>query len=213
MKTNNGLSSAGVAKLGHVSSVVALAWVLCWITPAVTAQEGPLAKLARREPPPMPARSTASDFGEGDLGSAEERLPLLGSPGAVETAGEIDTENDSDGTWWKGWKPSLPKLTPPKITPPKITMPDMEMPRPMEWAKKVNQGTRQMVGKTKDVLTAPFQAWSNPPPPTNSRPAKSREPQDKPGFWSRMFSAEEEEPEPPRTVADFLRQPRVSNQD
>lgn len=130
--------------------------------------DGPLQRVASRNP-------IDDDF-----------LPLPDEPATPED------------TWWNRWKPPMPKLQAPKMSMPKLTMPSMELPDPSGWVKKVNNGTRSAMTKTKRTLTAPWRAMSG-----SKRTTRKKK---EPGFWSRIFTVEEDPP--PSSVRDFLSQPR-----
>jgi hypothetical protein len=98
-----------------------------------------------------------------------------------------------------GW-PSLPL---PKISMPKVSMPDMSpITRPVKSGYgKIASGTKHAWDGTKEMFS--FGKGNNQPAGQTSQS------QEKPGFWSRIFSKEPEEPKGPQTVAEWMSLPRV----
>jgi len=129
--------------------------------------------------------------------AAETKSPPLSGPGAPPAGGAAESE--AEPSPW-GW------LTMPKITMPKIEMPKMPADplAPVKAsAKKVSDGANKAWEGTKELFTfGPSKSAASPPPKTPE--VKS------PSMWQRMFGGEKkEEPEGPRTVAEFMAQPRL----
>jgi hypothetical protein len=95
--------------------------------------------------------------------------------------------------------PSIPM---PKISMPKISMPDMSVVTgPVKSGySKVTSGTKKAWEGTKEMFT--FGDGESA-----QQTAAASEP--KQGFWSRMFSKEEEKPSGPQTVGEWMSQPRL----
>jgi hypothetical protein len=82
-------------------------------------------------------------------------------------------------------------------------------PQPSTWSK-INDGTKRFFAKTKDVLTP----WDNPPKKAGSPSISQRfhmggssgKPEKKSFFTSWITG--KDEPEKPRSVSEFLKQPR-----
>ena len=68
-------------------------------------------------------------------------------------------------------------------------------------ARHVGQRTRAAWGKTVDAITPGGSSDS-----TSSRVARR---EDRPPLWKRMFGSEEQQPEGPQTVTEWMAQERV----
>lgn len=111
------------------------------------------------------------------------------------TAPPVRHDSEVKQTAW----PSIPL---PKISMPKISMPDMSVVTgPVKSGYgKVTAGTKKAWEGTKEMFTF-GDGGSTPQAAASSQP--------KQGFWSRMFSKEEEKPSGPQTVGEWMSQPRL----
>jgi hypothetical protein len=124
---------------------------------------------------------------------AEAQTPSSSPVGYVGEAGVTPTP--SAWSWLK-----MPKITMPKIEMPK--MPADPLAPVKTSARKIGDGTKRAWEGTKELFT--FGGSKTAEQPTErlaSRP-------DQPSLWSRMFGGAEAEPEGPKTVADWMAQPR-----
>ena len=134
------------------------------------------------------------------------RAQAPGGPGAPVTGtGQVSDEitPTAEPTPW-GW-----------IKMPKITMPKMEMPRmpadplaPIKSsARKVGDGTKKAWEGTKELFAGGSKEPQGQGQPGQTRIATQGKP---PSMWQRMFGAKEEpQDEGPRTVAEWMAQPRL----
>ena len=97
-----------------------------------------------------------------------------------------------------GW-PSIPM---PKITMPKITMPDMTyITAPIKSGyTKVSTGTKKVWEGTKEMFT--FGGG-------DKQASTSQSTQPPHGFWGSLFSSEPKQDEGPKTVGEWMAQPRL----
>jgi hypothetical protein len=123
-------------------------------------------------------------------------------------------------------KLSMPKLPAPKMSLPKLSLPKLPTPKlpsfglggakktsprrprgrmtyrqPPSTLEKFNQGTKDLFSKTKDVIVAP---WTGDKTPARMSSARSKP---KSSFFTLPWSQPEEPPQP-RSVKEFLSQPR-----
>lgn len=129
--------------------------------------------------------------------AADAESPPLSGPGAP-PAGGVDESTTEKSPW--GWL-AMPKITMPKIEMPK--MPADPLAPVKAGAKKVSDGANKAWEGTKEIFTfGPAKTDASASPKTPE--AKS------PSLWQKMFGgAKQEEPEGPRTVAEFMAQPRL----
>ena len=99
----------------------------------------------------------------------------------------------------------MPKITMPQVTMPKVSMPTISQESMAKafapinaGAQKVSNGTRKAWEGTKQMLT-----FGQKPDTTRSPHINRKK---KPSMWQRLFTPKE--PEPPRTVAEWMAQPR-----
>jgi hypothetical protein len=107
------------------------------------------------------------------------------------------TPEEPSSTPW-GW------IKKPNITMPKISFPKMPADpfAPVKTsARKVSEGTKKAWEGTKEIFTF---GGSKEQPAARTASAKEA-----PSIWQRMFGAKKEEPEGPKTVAEWMAQKRV----
>ncbi len=121
------------------------------------------------------------------------------SPKAPQAVGGTPQMHQDSEVRQTGW-PSIPL---PKISMPKIWMPDFSpITRPVKSGyNKVTSGTKRAWEGTKEMFT--FGG-------SESKETVSKQSsQQQPGFWSRMFASEPEQPSGPQTVGEWMAQPRL----
>ena len=134
-------------------------------------------------------------------------------PPAPAAAPAVAAEPESSGFAWP--KLTMPKITMPKVTMPKISMPKLSMPKwptnaegqPLSpWApvssgvNKISSGTKKAWEGTKELFNfgSSKETQLEPQPDTANQAS----------FWQRITN-DEPEPTGPRTVAEWMAQPRV----
>ncbi|MCC6492320.1 MAG: hypothetical protein IT424_04805 [Pirellulales bacterium] len=127
-------------------------------------------------------------LGMAAVAAADER-PLSG------TGADITPTEEPAGPW--SWL-KKPSITMPKLTFPK--MPADPLAPVKASARKVSDGTKKAWEGTKELFTF---GGSKEPAPEAHVAAKEG-----PSLFERMFGPKEPEPEGPRTVNEFLKQPR-----
>ncbi len=129
--------------------------------------------------------------------AATNVTPVSGS-GATQP-GESKPAEASPWSWL-----AMPKITMPKITMPK--MPADPLAPVKTSAKKVSEGASKAWEGTKEIFTfGPAKSNATTPAAPKADQSKS------PSLWQKMFGGGEkkQEPEGPRTVAEWMAQPRL----
>jgi hypothetical protein len=116
------------------------------------------------------------------------------APGAFAGA-EVEPTPTSPWGWFK-----MPTITMPKIAMPKMPV-DPLAPFKAS-ARKVSEGSKKAWEGTKELFNIGTGRAQEPATSVASRG-------EAPSMWSRMFGGGEKEPEGPRSVAEFMAQPRL----
>ena len=152
------------------------------------------------------------DQGPRDQGSSN-RGTIRQTP--VSPASSPASSTDVQQTSW--WTLPMPKITMPKLTMPQITMPQItsfwpsydgqtsDKPSPfaplVTGGRKISDGTKKAWAGAKEMLsfTGANKTAQTPRVATRKQPS----------IWKRMFTPSPPEPDGPRTVAEWMKQPRL----
>jgi hypothetical protein len=134
-------------------------------------------------------------------GITQSRMATAADPGTKPTASAAaditpTTEAAPQSPW--GWM-KMPSVTMPKVSFPK--MPADPLAPIKNSAHKVGDGAKKAWEGTKEMFTFGGSKSGQPV-------ARTASTQEAPSMWKRMFGAKQEENTGPKTVAEFMKQPR-----
>jgi hypothetical protein len=123
-----------------------------------------------------------------------QQTPTVTTPSATDITPTAEEPSSSPWGWIKKPKISMPKISFPK-------MPADPFAPVKSSARKVSEGTKRAWEGTKEIFS--FGGSKEQPA---ARTAAATE---APSMWQRMFGGKKEEPEGPKTVAEWMAQKRV----
>ncbi len=124
---------------------------------------------------------------------------LAGGASGGSTSSESATAEKSPWGWLAMPKVSMPKISMPKIEMPKL--PSDPLAPVKSSAKKVSEGASKAWEGTKEIFTGGDKSAATAPKPAAAN---------SPSLWQKMFGgSEKKEPEGPRTVSEWMAQPRL----